>query len=516
MSRIKKTIKNARVGVFFYSITLFIHFFSRKIFLEGLGDEFIGLTSTLQSILGFLNLAELGIGTAIGVTLYGPLFQNNKKEINNIIALIGYLYKKIGLGIFLLGLVVSVFLPFIFSETTINLTIVYFAFFSFLTSSLLSYFINYHIVILQADQKSYVVSSIYQSITILKLILQSVLVYYYQAYYLWILLELIFPIIYSIVLRSRIKKEYPWLILNNKQNKSIIKGYPDVIKLIKQTFIHKIAGFVLGGTDHILIFALVNLKSVAFFGNYQLIFQKLTQLINNFFGGINAGVGNLVAENDYDNIRKVFWEMMALRFLVGGFICVNLYFLIEPFILLWLGEKYVLDQWILILMLINLFISQVRTPVENFKNAYALFWDVWAPIAEVVINLSVSLIFGMMWGIKGIMFGTLISLLVIVIFWKPYFLFKYGFKKNVLEYWKGFLKLFLTLIFSLLLIWWLVKMFYTVNVNNYFDWFLLSIKISFITLMVYVPILLMNRGFRDLMYRFNNIIRKKLFKKNDE
>ena len=98
MSRIKKTIKNPRVGVFFYSITLFIHFFSRKIFLDGLGDEFIGLTSTLQSILGFLNLAELGIGTVIGVTLYGPLHKNDNKEINKIIALIGYLYRKIGLG----------------------------------------------------------------------------------------------------------------------------------------------------------------------------------------------------------------------------------------------------------------------------------------------------------------------------------------------------------------------------------------------------------------------------------
>jgi len=47
MSRVKKTIKNAKVGVFFYTIILFVHFFSRKIFLEGLGDEFIGLTSTL-------------------------------------------------------------------------------------------------------------------------------------------------------------------------------------------------------------------------------------------------------------------------------------------------------------------------------------------------------------------------------------------------------------------------------------------------------------------------------------
>ncbi len=510
MSRVKKTIKNARIGVLFYSITLFIHFFSRKIFLDGLGDDFIGLTSTLQSILGFLNIAELGIGTAIGVTLYRPLFKNNSDEINKIIALIGYLYKKIGLIILILGIIISAFIPLMFSETSIAITIVFFTFFSFLTSSLLGYFINYHIVILQADQKTYIISSIYQSMIIVKLIIQSLLVYYFQAIILWIILELTFPIIYSIIIRKRVKKEYPWIILNNKQHKSILKDYPQVIKLIKQTFVHKIAGFVLGGTDQILIFALVNLKSVAFFGNYQLIIQKLSELINNLFGGIDAGIGNLVAEDNYTNIKKVFWEMMALRFFVGGFICLNLYFLIEPFIMLWLGdERYILDQWFLVLIIVNLFIAQIRTPVENFKSAYALFWDIWAPITEVILNLSCSLIFGIIWGLKGIMLGTLISLIVIVILWKPYFLYKHGFKKNIFEYWKGFFNLFISLIFSSSIIWWLVNLTSNTLVSNYYDWFLLALKTSLIIIIVYTPILMLNEGFKNLTKRFLSILKGK-------
>lgn len=514
MSRVNKTIKNARIGVLFYVVVLFVHFFSRKIFLEGLGDEFIGLTTTLQSILGFLNLAELGIGTAIGVTLYQPLFDQNKKEINKIIALIGHLYKKIGLGIFLLSLIVSICLPLIFSDTTIDLTIVFFAFFSFLMSSLLGYFINYHIVILQADQKTYAVTTIYQSITIVKLIIQSILVYYYQAYYLWILLELIFPIIYSILLRRRVKIEYPWIVLNNNEGKSIVKEYPQVITLIKQTFVHKISGFVLGGTDQILIFALVDLKSVAFFGNYQLIFEKLTQLVSNFFGGIDAGVGNLVAENDEQKIHKVFWEMMALRFLVGGFICINLFFLTEPFITLWLGEKYILDKWILIIMLINLFISQVRTPVENFKSAYALFWDVWAPIAEVILNLGFSIVLGMIYGIKGIMLGTLISLVVIVVLWKPYFLYKFGFKKAVWEYWRGLLRYVLSFVTTLIILSQLIDLFtFDLVVDNYLDWLILALKISCLTLIIYTPLLLMNDGFKDLFKRFITLIKQRFFKK---
>ena len=77
-SRLKKSYLNAKVNVFFYLVTLFISFFSRKIFLEKLGDDFVGLTGTLQNLLGFLNLAELGIGASIGYVLYKPLF--NKDE----------------------------------------------------------------------------------------------------------------------------------------------------------------------------------------------------------------------------------------------------------------------------------------------------------------------------------------------------------------------------------------------------------------------------------------------------
>ena len=71
-SRLHKSFLNAKVNVLFYVITLFISFFSRKIFLEQLGADFIGLTGTLQNLLGFLNLANLGIGASMGYILYKP------------------------------------------------------------------------------------------------------------------------------------------------------------------------------------------------------------------------------------------------------------------------------------------------------------------------------------------------------------------------------------------------------------------------------------------------------------
>ena len=91
-SRTKKTLLNVRINLLFYFLTLALSFFSRKIFLDILGTDFVGLTGTLQSLLNFLNLAELGIGTAVGYRLYKPLFEQNQHQINVFISVFSYMY----------------------------------------------------------------------------------------------------------------------------------------------------------------------------------------------------------------------------------------------------------------------------------------------------------------------------------------------------------------------------------------------------------------------------------------
>ena len=142
-SRVQKSIQNAKVNLIFYFITLFLSFFSRKIFLECLGDDFVGLTGTLGNLLNFLNLAELGIGAAIGTVLYKPIFDCDREKINEIISVFGYFYRKVGFVIAGGGIALSAFLPLIFAKTEFDLALIYFAFYAFLTSALIGYFANY-------------------------------------------------------------------------------------------------------------------------------------------------------------------------------------------------------------------------------------------------------------------------------------------------------------------------------------------------------------------------------------
>ena len=247
--RVHKSVLNAEVNLLFYFLTLFLAFFSRKIFLDCLGTEFIGLTGTLGNILGYLNLAELGITASVGYFLFKPLQSNNHQDIQEILSLLGYLYNGIGLIILSGGVFISLFFPFIFSNANLGLGIIYFAFYSFLGSSLIGYFINYRQTLLSADQKNYLVAIYFQSAKIVRIILQIYLAYHYRNLYVWVGVEFLFGIIGCVILNWKINSEYPWLHVNKNDGRYLIKKYPEIIAKTKQVFIHKIKDFVLVKSD---------------------------------------------------------------------------------------------------------------------------------------------------------------------------------------------------------------------------------------------------------------------------
>ena len=449
--RVHKSILNAEVNLLFYFLSLFLAFFSRKIFLECLGDEFIGLTGTLNNILGYLNLAELGIGSCISFFLYKPLQSNNQQETQELLSVIGYLYRWIGLIILVCSIVISLFFPFIFSNEELGLGIVYFSFYSFLGSSLIGYFINYREVLLVADQKNYLVAIYFQSAGILKTALQIFLALTYKNLYLWVAIEFLFGIIGCIILNWKINKEYPWLKTDKSQGKSLLRKYPGILKNTRQIFIHQIKDFILSKSDELFVFIFVSLKMVAYYGNYIMIISKLSLLFKSALDGVNAGIGNLVAEGNKHQIHKIFWELMTIRHFIAGVLCYAIYCYIEPFICLWLGSEYILDHRILVLLAIYIYISNSRGVVDAFNHAYGLYADVWSAWAELILNVSVTIVAGIYYDIIGILLGKLISVGFIVILWKPYYLFSSGFKDSIAHYWNGTIRYYLIFGFSFII-----------------------------------------------------------------
>lgn len=451
-SRVKKALLNAKVNFIFYGLTLLASFVARKVFLDHLGDNFIGLTGTLLNILGYLNLAELGISSAISFNLYKPILENNREKILEVVSLLGYYYRNIGLIVAAAGVFISFFLYFIFKDSTFtDFGVIYFAYYSFLISALLGYFMNYRQLLLVADQRNYIVISLFQSSNILKACVQIAVAIYYQNFYAWISIELIFSIIYSIALNIRISKFYPWLKSKVKIGKKANAKYPEILKSTKQIFIHKIKDFLLTQSDQLFVFIFVSLKMVAYYGNYLLITSKVMQLFSQLLDSVLASVGNLVAENNRSKMLKVFWELMAVRYVLAGFLAYAVYHLIDPFITLWVGEEYLLSRVVVILLVVNLFIFVSRGTVDNFNFAFGHFSDVWAAWVELILNVGITVAGGYFWGIPGILLGKTVSLLIIVVLWKPYYLFSSGFHLQYGKYWQGTIKYIVSFILCVLI-----------------------------------------------------------------
>lgn len=434
-SRVKKSLLNARVNLICYFISLLVAFFTRKVFLDQLGTEFIGLTGTLQSLLGFLNLAELGVGTAIGYVLYKPIFDDDKEKINEIISVFGYLYRCIGLFIVGAGIVLSLFLPMIFPSTSFSQGVIYFGFYAYLSSSLLGYFINYNQALLSADQRNYVVTGYFQAATFTKVVVQAILALTFRNFYLFLTLELVFGIVNSVILQWKINQTYPWLDNEVKLGKKLFKKYPDIEKYVKQLFVHKIGSFVQFQLSPFLIYTFVSLPVVALYSNYTLVTQRMQSLISAIMNSTGAGVGNLISEGDKKKIFPVYQELLSFRIFIAGFSSMCVYVLITGFIRVWLGSEYELNQLTVLLICAQFFLMIVREVNDQFLFGYGLFYDTWAPVVESFIFIVVSMALGHLFGLNGVLAGPLVSTFIIVYLWRPYFLFHKGFKYPVRRFW---------------------------------------------------------------------------------
>ncbi len=487
-SRVGKSLLNARVNLIFYFLSLLLAFFSRKVFLNNLGVEFIGLTTTLQNLLGFLNLADLGIGASIGYVLYKPLFDKDEKKLNEIISVLGYLYNRIGFVILGAGVVLSCFLPMIFKDESISLGVIYAVYYGFLASSLIGYFINYRQTLLGADQRNYIVTGYFQTATIIKTIIQMVVAIYWCNFYVWIAIELSFNILYAFILNYKIDKQYPWLKSSVALGKQRYGDYKIIITKAKQMFVHVLAGVGRNQLLPFLVYAFGNLTIVAYYGNYTIITQKVQTLFDQFLNSTGAGVGNLIAEGNKEKTMEVYWELLFVRFAVAAFIVFSLFVLIDPFITIWLGTKYLLPKYIICILLLNVFLSQTRGTTEQFVYGYGLFYDVWAPIATLVITVGVGLIGGYFLGLAGVIMGDCASTLLILHVWKPYFLFTQGFREPVRLYVKNLLHILGIIIASFAASLWILKAIGYHTMQGYMQWVLYSVLAVAIYLAIFIPL----------------------------
>ena len=482
-SRTENSIINSAMSIVTQVLTVVLNFAVKTVFIKMLNDEYLGVNGLFTNIITMLSLADLGIGIAIPYSLYKPLAKKDEHKINVLMNFYKKVYTIIGIAVLLIGLSLTPFLGLIIKDIPKNVPHLSLIYILFVIHSASSYFFVYKKFLIDSDQKGYITSRIIFTFSTLLSIIQIILLITTKNYILFLLSSIILVIIQNIYISSKANKLYPFI--KNKTDEKLEKEDMEGIKKnVSSLFIYKVGTVIMNGTDNIIISKFIGLIIVGFYSNYVLIINSITTVLNQIFNAITSSIGNLVVTTNKKRSKEVYDNLNFANFWLYALFGVCIIVLINPFINIWIGKKYVMGFSIVFLLVLNFYVLGMQSVTNSFRNAYGLFWIAkYRPIIMVIINIAISVVLVQFIGIEGVLIGTLISRLVTTAWLDPYIVHKYGFEISPKSYYIDYLKYLVIFIAISTILNYFVSM---VAINNIFILILIAILVVIIVNVILV------------------------------
>ncbi len=443
--RTRSSIRNTLTIVLTNLSKILIGFVAQIVFIKILGLEYLGINGLFTNIISMLGIVELGIGSAIIYNLYKPLKDKDIETIQSLMRFYKKAYHIIAIIVFFLGLCFMPFLSFFVKDVTIdlNLQTVYFL---FIFDIVCSYLFSYKRSILYADQKNYMINIIHMIYLIILNLLQLFVLYYSRNYYLYLIVQIIMRLLENLVLSIIVDLRYSYL-----HTKSIVKLdskiEKDIFKKVKALFFHKIGGFIVVGTDNIIISKFLGIAVVGLYSNYYLIINSVQMLFGQAITALIPSVGNLLLTDSKSKVYDVFKKVRFINFWIASFTAVSLLLIMQPFIRIWIGSEYLLDSTILYVLVFNFYMVMMRYSYMTFKEAGGIFYeDRFVPLVESSLNIIFSCILVKKFGLSGVFLGTIISGLALWCYSYPKYVYHNLFGREYNQYIKetiGYILLFI-------------------------------------------------------------------------
>lgn len=431
--RTLNSVKNLLTGIGITILMALLGFITRKIFVENVGVEYLGLNGFLTNILGIMSLLEGGFAISVVYNMYKPLSNNDYPKIIALLQLYKKVYRWIALGIFVFSLVFYPFLG-VFIKDVASLSYLSIVYFIFIFNTLVGYFVAHKWSMINASQKNYklaVITLVYQ----IGLSLAKILILYFtKDYILYLIVEAVFGLGQNIAVSKKCNKMFPYIVTNQKYEvEPEVKS--DIIRKMKALFLNSLGGYFMNSTDNVIISNYLGVAVVGYYSNYTLILGLLRSLADKVLLAYSESVGNLIASENKVHVYKVFKVSFFLDYIVASSIVIVLWNSLDCFVEWWLGKEYVLDSYVKIAVLINAYIMTMRGSAFIFKQKAGIFMqDKFTPLLQGIINVIFSVLFVQFWGLSGVLFATSISLLSIGFWQFPHLCYKYIFQQPLRNY----------------------------------------------------------------------------------
>ena len=342
MNRTQKTMRNSLVGLIGQVITILLSFVSRKVFIQYLGVEMLGLNSAFASVLSTMALADLGFHQVIVFHLYGVLARDDKEQINNLLNIYKLVYRCIGCFFIVAALCCVPFLQVFLSDIEVTNSIRVFFIIQALSGAC-TYFLAYKRNILNADQKSYISGLIDMVVNTTATLVSIAVAVFTRNYLLYLLVNLAKTYISNIFVHIACTKRYPYL----HKTKTDWKLLKKIVSSLKDVVLERLAQYIYNSTDNLIISMFVSTVQVGFLNNYTIIISQLKSLVKSLTTPLIPALGNKVAlEREGERHMETFWLLGQVYFWLTGLTVVPVYVLSDSFIQMFFGAEYVLPRLI--------------------------------------------------------------------------------------------------------------------------------------------------------------------------
>lgn len=450
MSRVKSATRNITFGYVGQIATTLMSFILRTVFLMHLSKQLLGVNSLYSNILAVLNMAELGIGTALNFSLYGPVARGETEKIKSYMQLYRKAYHIIALVVAVIGLGIIPFLGILVKNpgniSSRDLVLFYLI---FLFNTVTSYFVAYKYSLVNAEQKNYIQTNVLTITKIVTVAIQIVVVVTTENFYLFLLTDAAVQLIQKIFVSKYLDKLYPYL-----KDKNVVKlakeESDEVWKKTRALVFHKVGDVARLQTDALIISSLIEVSVAGFVDNYNLVIGSVSNFVNIIFNSVISSFGNLIAT---ENKEKQFSMFKVYRFFaswVYGFSCIGFMVLLTPLIMLLWGDEWILPQAAVYCILIDYYFKGDRIVLSNYKTAAGVFEpDKYLALIQGAVNLVVSIVLVQTpLGLTGVYIGTIVSGLIANIT-KPVIIYGTCFDKKAWGYFADTFKYLLSMVLVL-------------------------------------------------------------------
>lgn len=433
----KRSLLNITVSVIFKLAIIVAEIIVRRFLIRYIGNDINGLNSLYLSILDFLSIAELGVGSAITFCMYKPIVEGEKEKVAALYRLFNKLYFIIAAVITVGAGIVMIFLPVLakdYEAANVNL---YLTFGIMVASVVITYFFSAKSSLINAYKDNYISNAITSAGRIIQDVLQLVVLYFTRSFVWFLVCRIISSLLQWVVTEIVARVKHGDIIkIKSSVNADTRR---EVTKNVKAMFMHKIGSILVNSADSVIISAFLGIAILGKYSNYTTIITSMMSVLTLCFSSLTSVVGHMYVEEGNETAKKYCSFFHTFNFILGVVFFLGYYGIADNLICLLFDYNVALLKSVVYVITLNYFVQFMRQSVMLFRDATGTFYnDRWKPLVESVFNIILSVLFVCIfpddYKVVGVIVATIITNLFICHIVEPLVLYKHAFNSSVKGY----------------------------------------------------------------------------------